>query len=117
MNKTYILRKTTAMPMAAFLGTTSRRLTMKTYEERERERFSMFWNATEITPDTRLNPCMTRDEFRNFAKVHNSCNDPKNSIPPDAIEIFFEFMPYYDISYRYSPSTATIYESWYYVGD
>lgn len=92
--------------------------TASEYDRQQRERRRLFFKAMGIADDGRLNPQMTRDEFLAFSKPRKSADENWKYLKGKTlVEIFFEFAPYYDISYRYCFEDDAVYESRYYVGD
>lgn len=88
------------------------------YEKLQLDKRKKFFDALGIDDDGRLNPVMTRDEFIAFCKVKKTENE-KYGYPSEktCVEVYFEFAPYYDISYSYCFDDDTVYESRYYIGE
>lgn len=88
--------------------------TLSEYQKREIERRRLLFKAMGIEDDGRLCPVMTAAEFRAFDKPRK---EPKYSDlkGKTAVEVYFEFEPYHDVSYVYCFEDDVVYEKRFYI--
>ena len=97
---------------------------MNELDKLEQERREMFFEALGIPDDGRLNPVMTRKEFREFTNeaeggTHKVVSNWKEEDTKDKkmVSIYGDFGAYVNYDYAYCFDDGLVYESSLYVGD